>query len=229
MTEIDPSIQPYAVELISGLPNFVAVREIQVELCADAGLPLTAAEPHRASSPTTFHVACDATRRPLGVASSAVGPFAELPLGQAMAARGLALPGPELLEDPVCELVSIAITRNAGVERIDGLAEAMYRSFYQRAVASRAASIAVGVEPWLLDVLQEEYGIPFQSLGPCFTAAGRTLLPAGGRVADLQAGTIRANPSFAAYLGIAPDLPGSSDVDVDLAGAEIEPDAPVLA
>ncbi|MEZ5139293.1 MAG: hypothetical protein R2711_11165 [Acidimicrobiales bacterium] len=136
------------------------------------------------------------------MASSAVGPFAELPLGQAMAAHSPSRA--RAAEDPVCELVSIAITRNAGAERIDGLAEAMYRSFYQRAVAPRAASIAVAPSRGC-STLQEEYGIPFQSLALLRRRAAPC--PRGRRVADPQAGTLRANPSFAAYLGIALDLP----------------------
>lgn len=193
---------PYSVTLISGLPEFAAARRIEDQLRLDAEVPRLPGS-HRASqSPTTFHVACDGTRRPLGVGCSTVGPLAELHLGLAMAAAGQPLPGPDVLPEPVCEFASLAVARDAGAHRITGVTETLYRSFYRHAVASRARSLALAVEPWLFDILGEEYGIPLHVLGPSLELGGRDLVPAGGIIEDLEAGVAAANPEFAAFLGI---------------------------
>jgi hypothetical protein len=97
---------------------------------------------------------------------------------------------------------SASISQEAQLASVDGLAEALYRSFYLRAVAAKVGSIAIGAEPWLVDVLRDEYGIPFEPLGPCLESSGRSLLPAGGWLTDLQRGVLQRNPTFAHYLGI---------------------------
>jgi len=109
------------------------------------------------------------------VASSTVGPLAELHLGLALANAGVDLETAVELPDPACELVSVSVdpTREGSSS---GVTEALYRSFYRHAKESQARSAVVGVDPWIFDVLTEEYGVPFRVLGPPLVLLGRELL-----------------------------------------------------
>ena len=194
----------FAVHQVSGFPSFQEADRLEEEMLADAGLGASARLAARRQSPTTFHVATDERGAPLGVACSTIGPLAELPLGLALAAAGVDLAIEQHIPDPACELVSISVDLEAvGSDGVTGVTEALYRSFYRRARRSEARSAVVGVDPWLFDVLTEEYGVPFEVLGPPYTLLGRELLAIGGDLDVLEAGVAIAAPAFAAYL----DLP----------------------
>lgn len=193
----------FSVYRISGFPAFVAAVKLEEEILAAAGLSEAPRFAHQRSSPTVMHVAVDERGLPLGVASSTVGPFAEVPLGMALTAAGVDLTGHLLVPDPVCELVSLAVDPEmAGEERVTGVTEALYRSFYRRAKQSEARSAVAGVDPWIFDLLTEDYGVPFRVLGPPLELLGRQLLAVGGDLEELEIGVAAAAPEFAAYLNL---------------------------
>lgn len=202
----------FSVHLMSGFPTFVEAARIEEEILADAGLSSGPRFGAGRRSPTTFHVAVDERGLPLGVASSTVGPLAELPLGLALAAAGLEYHADQLVPDPACELVSVAVDAElAGEDRVTGVTEALYRSFYRRAKRSDARSAVAGVDPWIFDLLAEEYGLPFTVLGPPIEILGRELLAIGGALDVLQAGLAAARPQFAAYLDQPYELPSAPE------------------
>ena len=185
------------IHVISGLPSFLAVDRLEARILVEAGMVPDDLVRSPRPSPTTFHLALSAEGTPLGVASSIVGPLAELPLGLAMLQAGIEV-GPDApLPGPTCELISMSVDP---LGQHDGIAEALYRSFYRRARASAASSVAVGLDPWVLDVLREQYGVPFSVLGPTIDLLGRTLLPVGGELVALEAGVASAAPGFHAFL-----------------------------
>ena len=191
------------VSLVSGLPHFSAADEMEREILADAGL--TGPGPRTRPSPTTFHIASGPHGQVLGVASSTVGPLAELPLGLALRAVGAEVDDEKPLPGPVCELVSLAVNNT---DDTDGVAEVLYRSFYQLAVKSAVRSIVIGVDPWLVDLMREQYGVPFETVGPLLDLLGRQLLPVGGELRRLEAEVATRTPEFHAFLtsGLADDL-----------------------
>lgn len=191
------------VQTVSGLPHFAAADELEREILAEAGLSVgtTRARP----SPTTFHVASTADGQILGVACTTIGPLAELPLGLALQTVGELVDDEHPLPGPVCELVSLAVTQG---EDTDGVAELLYRSFFQHAVRARARCITIGVDPWLVDVLREQYGVPFETIGPPIDLLGRQLLPVGGDLLQLEQTVAVHAPDFHAFLtdGLSEDL-----------------------
>ena len=191
----------FSVHRLTGLPSFVEAARIEEQILADAGLPTGPLGDAGRQSPTTFHIAVDERGLPLGVAASTVGPLGELPLGFALAAAGQEVLPHGLVPDPACELVSLAVDAElAGKDRVTGVTEALYRSFYRRARLSEAQSAVAGVDGWIFDLLTEEYGLPFTVLGPPIQILGRELLAIGGPLAVLEAGLLQSRPEFAAYL-----------------------------
>ena len=191
----------FTVHQVAGFPSFHEAEVLEQEMLAEAGLPAELAARARRPSPTAFHVATDPSGAPVGVACSTIGPLADLPLGLALAAAGMDLELEDHLPDPACELVSVSVDLEAvGREHIGGVTEALYRSFYRRARASAARTAVVGVDPWLFDVLTEEYGIAFEIIGPPITLLGRDLLAVGGELDALEEGVRVARPDFASYL-----------------------------
>ena len=175
---------------------------------AEAGLaPGELIRPQR-GSPTSFHLAIGPGGVPLGVACTTIGPLPDLPLGLALVRAGVPVDRHAPLAGPTCELVSMSVDPPADH---DGVAESLYRSFYRRARYQGARSIAVGVDPWLLDVLREQYGVPFTVLGPPLDLAGRELLPVGGALSELEAGVAGAVPSFHEFLTAPVGGIGASD------------------
>lgn len=194
-----PVDRPVEVTTISGIPSFALAAQLEREMRADAGL---ADRPARErSSPTAFHVAGPPGGRPLGAATTTIGPLAEVPLGLALTRAGVDLPSSQVLPDPVCELVSLAVNADAGSS---GIPELLYRAFYREAQANGARSIVVGLDPWVLDIMREDYGIPLVTLGPLLDLLGRELLPSGGAMAELMREVAATNPVFARFLD-APD------------------------
>lgn len=183
------------VRTVSGLPHFAAADELEREILADAGL--SSGSSVARLSPTTFHIATRPDGEVLGVASTTVGPLAELPLGLALRAMDVPVDHDQPLPGPACELVSLAVH---ATNDTDGVAELLYRSFYQHAVHSSARSIVIGVDPWLLDLMREQYGVPFETIGPLLDLLGRQLLPIGGDLAQLEHAVARAAPEFHAFL-----------------------------
>ena len=198
------SVEPhFSMFTLNGFPSFAASEQIEADLLAEAevvDIDLAALGSPRSArvSPTTFHLAL-ADGRPLGAAASTVGPLAELPLGLALREAGVDVAAEIDLPDDACELVSLSIDPDAHQDT-SGVTEALYRSFYRHAVARRARSLVVGVDPWILDVLTEQYGIPFTALGPPIDLLGRELLAIGGELAILEEGVRRTAPDFFTYL-----------------------------
>lgn len=96
----------------------------------------------------------------------------------------------------------MSLSVDSDIERdTTGVTEALYRSFYRQAKASGARSAVVGVDPWVFDVLTEQYGVPFQVLAPPLTLLGRELLAIGGEIEILEDGIRRDAPGFFEYLG----------------------------
>ncbi len=198
------SVEPqFSLFTLSGLASFTASDRMEEAMLAEASLPgeaevLPLRSRRARSSPTTFHVAIS-EGVPIGVATSTVGPFAELPLGLLLVERGADLASDADLPDPVCELVSVSVDA-AAATGTDGVTEALYRSFYRQAKRAGAQSVVVGVDPWIYDVLREQYGVPFRVIGPPLEALGRELLAIGGSIAELEEGTRSLAPEFFAYL-----------------------------
>jgi hypothetical protein len=95
----------------------------------------------------------------------------------------------------------VSLSVDADPERVTtGVTEALYRSFYRQAKQSGARSAVVGVDPWVFDVLTEQYGVPFTVLGPPLQLLGRELLAIGGDLQVLEEGVRRDAPAFFAYL-----------------------------
>jgi len=193
------SVEPqFAMYTLSGFPSFAATERLEAEILAEADLDLTEPPSSGRVSPTTFHLALGPDG-PLGVAATTVGPLADLPLGLALHAAGVDIASEIELPDDACELVSLSVDRD--VERdTTGVTEALYRSFYRQAKRSGAQSAVVGVDPWVFDVLTEQYGVPFQVIGPPLTLLGRELLAIGGDLRLLEDGVRRDAPGFFAYL-----------------------------
>lgn len=189
----------FNVHQVTGFPSFHEAEVLEHEMLAEAGL--TGGVAARRASPTTFHVATDRRGTPVGVATSTIGPLADLPLGLALTAAGMDIELEHHLPDPACELVSMSVDLAAvGRDDLNGITEALYRSFYRRARGSAARTAVVGVDPWLFDVMVEEYGIPFEIIGPPIRLLGRELLAIGGDLEVLEAGVRVARPDFASYL-----------------------------
>jgi hypothetical protein len=185
---------------LSGFPSFAASERLEAEIMAEADIDLAEPPSRGRQSPTTFHIAINAGE-PLGVAASTVGPFAELPLGLALQAAGVDLETDIELPDATCELVSLSI--DPDVERnTTGVTEALYRSFYRHAKQAGARSVVVGVDPWVFDILTEQYGVPFSVLGPPLDLLGRQLLAVGGEVEALEQGIMQSSPEFFTYLSM---------------------------
>lgn len=201
------SVEPqFAMYTLSGFPSFAAEERIEAEMLAEADLDLTEAPSSGRVSPTTFHLALGLDG-PLGVAASTVGPLAELPLGLALHATGVDLTEIELPDD-ACELVSLSVDSDPARDTT-GVTEALYRSFYRQAKQSGAQSAVVGVDPWVFDVLTEQYGVPFYVLGPPIELLGRELLAIGGELRLLEDGVRKDAPAFFAYLDQEPiGVPG---------------------
>lgn len=189
--------EDFTVTRLNGHPAFAAADRVESEMLRAAGLD----EEHRPSqnrlSPTTFHVAVGRSGRPVAAACSTVGSLPELPIGLALRSVGIEVSDQEPLPGPVCELVSISADRSASGR---GVTEALYRSFYQQARIDQARSLVVGVDPWLSDLLIEQYGVPFTILGPSFELLGRELLAIGGRLSQLEAGIAANAPEFFSFL-----------------------------
>ncbi len=198
----------FSMFALSGFPSFVASERLEAEILAEADLDVSEPPSSGRVSPTTFHVAL-ADGQPLGLAASTVGPLAELPLGLALRAAGVDVATEVDLPDLACELVSLSVDPDAARDTT-GVTEALYRSFYRHTKQSGAASAVVGVDPWIFDVLTEQYGVPFTVLGPPLDLLGRELLAIGGEVAALEEGIRRDAPEFFAYLS----LPASGPVPV---------------
>lgn len=193
----------FSMFTLSGFPSFAATERLEAEILAEADIDLTDLDEPPSSgrvSPTTFHLAI-AEGEPLGIAASTVGPLTELPLGLALQAAGVDV-GLEIeLPDRTCELVSLSIDPDAQRDTT-GVTEALYRSFYRHAKRSGARSVVVGVDPWIFDVLTEQYGVPFTVLGPPIDLLGRELLAIGGEIAVLEEGVRRDAPAFYDYLAL---------------------------
>lgn len=186
-----------SIHVVSGLPSFLAADRLEAAMLAEAGLaPGDRRLPDR-GSPTAFHVALGPKGEALGVACTTIGPLPDLPLGLALARMGVPIDRHFPLPGPTCELVSLAVEPMADGS---GIAEALYRSFYLRARRHPAQSLAVGVDPWVFDILREQYGVPFEVLGPPLDLLGRELLPVGGELGALEAGVAEKAPRFHAFL-----------------------------
>jgi hypothetical protein len=188
----------FALYTLSGFPSFAATEQLEAAMLAEAAIDLTAAPSRERRSPTTFHLAMGLDG-PLGMAASTVGPLAELPLGLALAAAGVDVATEVGLPDAACELVSLSVDGDTARDTT-GVTEALYRSFYRQAKRAGAQSAVVGVDPWVFDVLREQYGVPFVVLGPPIELLGRELLAVGGDIQQLEAGIQRDAPGFFAYL-----------------------------
>lgn len=198
----------FTVHVLSGLPSFGEVAELagemlaEAEVSAPADVAAVAASLGGRRSPTTAHLAIDGLGRPLGVATSTVGPFAELPLGLVLARAEIVVPEELEPPSPVCELVSITQDESGRVDTA-GVTEALFRSVYRRARHLGARSIVAGIDPWLVDVLAERYGIELTALGPSFWSLERELLAVAGDLNRLERGVARRAPAFAEYLQMA--------------------------
>lgn len=189
--------EDFTVSRLNGHPAFVAADRVESEMLLAAGLDAEHRPSRDRPSPTTFHVAVDRSGSPVAAACSTVGPLPDLPIGLVLQSIGVEVTDQEPLPGPVCELVSVSADRSASGR---GVTEALYRSFYQQARIDEARSLVVGVDPWLSDLLVEQYGVPFTILGPPFELLGRELLAVGGRLSHLEAGIAANAPEFFAFL-----------------------------
>ena len=189
--------EDFSVTRLNGHPAFAAAEPVESEMLLAAGMDSDDRPSRDRPSPTTFHVAVGRSGRPVASACSTIGPLADLPLGLALRSVGVEVTDEEPPPGPVCELVSISAARSAGGR---GVTEALYRSFYQQARLDQARSLVVGVDPWLSDLLVDEYGVPFDILGPPFELLGRELLAVGGRISHLEAGIAANAPEFFSFL-----------------------------
>ena len=184
------------IRTVSGQPTLAAADAIEREMRLEAGVSARPLLSER-WSPTVFHVAMSDAGEPLGVASTSVGDLAELPVGLALIAAGVTVTDLLPLPGPVCELVSIAVDTHA---EIDGVSELLYRAFYRRARSASARSVALMIDPWLGDVMRDEYGVAFRTIGPAVTHMGRQLLPVGEELDVLEASVLAADPTFHSFL-----------------------------
>lgn len=193
MTEVNRDI---TVRLLNGLPSFTVQSDLETEMLVEAGLTDRTSFLRERTSPTTVHVA-SIGNVPVATAVVTVGPLPELPLGRMLAQAGIEITDDDPLPSPVAELVSLSSDRDRDGE---GITEMLYRSYYQQARRAGAESLAVGMDPWVFDLLTDQYGIPFQVLGPLIDSLGRVLLPAGARIDDLEAGVALHAPEFLRFL-----------------------------
>lgn len=184
------------VRLLNGLPSFRAQSALESEMLLEAGLANSESFLRDRPSPTTMHVASVGST-PVAAAVVTIGPLRELPLGRLLVDHDVEIGEHDPLPGPVAELVSLSSDRSADAE---GVTELLYRSFYQQAVRMGVQSLAVGMDPWVFDLLTEQYGAPFQILGPIVDTLGRVLLPAGARLDELEAGVGAHAPEFLAFL-----------------------------
>lgn len=184
------------VRLLNGLPSFRAQCALESEMLLEAGLANSESFLRERPSPTSMHVVSVGST-PVAVAVVTIGPLRELPLGRLLADHDVEVGDHDPLPGPVAELVSLSSDRSAHAE---GVTELLYRSFYQQAVRAGVQSLAVGMDPWVFDLLTEQYGAPFEILGPIVDTLGRVMLPAGARLEELEAGVATNAPEFLAFL-----------------------------
>ncbi len=197
MTESTSTI---SVHTISGMSSLVAADRLEQELSLAAGVELAAVPRHPRPSPTAFHVA-QIGGAPLGVATTTVGPLAEVPLGLALTRLGVPVNSVTPVPSPVCELVNLAVAEpDESDGSAGGVSEFLYRAFYQWGQAKSVRSLVVGLDPWLYDVAREQYGIAFKILGPSMELLGRELLPVGGELTQLEEQLRVSNPTFHQFL-----------------------------
>lgn len=188
--------QTFTVSRFTGLPSFQMEDRLESQILSEAEADPGSTFLRDRPSPTTFHVA-NRGRQPVAAAVSTVGHLSEVPLGLALAAAGVDITDLQPVPSPVSELVSMSEDRAVTV---NGVTEALYRSFYQQSKIQGARSLVVGIDPWVLDLLNEQYGLPFKVIGPMLELLGRTLLPVGGRLAELEAGIAVNSPRFFEFM-----------------------------
>jgi hypothetical protein len=184
------------VHTLSGMPTFAAATALEREMRLEAGVSAYTSAGDR-PSPTVFHIATGPDGTTLGVASTSVGELADLPMGLALLRSGVEVTDLSPLPGPVCELVSLAVDPSV---RTEGVAEVLYRAFYRRARSSSSMSLAANIDPWLVDVLREQYGVAFRTIGPPVELMGRQLLPVGEELTLLEEAVEAADPAFHAFL-----------------------------
>lgn len=200
MTETTSST--ITVHTISGMSSLVAADRMEQELSLAAGVEMSAIPRQPRPSPTAFHVA-QIDGAPLGVATTTVGPLAEVPLGLALTRLGVPVNSVTPVPSPVCELVNLAVAEPGELDNAagpGGVSELLYRAFYQWGQSSGVRSLVVGLDPWLYDVAREQYGIAFKILGPAMDLLGRELLPVGGELTQIEEQLRTANPTFHQFL-----------------------------
>lgn len=191
-----PGNEDITVRLLNGLPNFTIQSDLETEMLTEAGLGSAASYLSDRVSPTTVHVV-SVGAVPVAAAVVTIGPLADLPIGRLLADQGIEIARDDPLPAPVAELVALSSDRSA---RPDGVTERLYRSYYQQARRAGVKSLAVGMDPWVFDLLTEQYGAPFEVLGPLVDTLGRVILPAGARLDDLEAGVASHSPGFLEFL-----------------------------
>lgn len=181
------------VQMVTGDPLVSRATDIYRQMLTDAGVEgADSAEPPQGRRPwlTTFHVAVDGRGTALGVLHATVGPLERLRIAR------LVDPD-ERLADPVCECPSIAVEPSASGR---GVTELLFRSVYCFARRQGARSLAMAIEPLILDVLRDGYGIMLRPLGEVTSYMGVEAVAAGEELEVLEEAVQRLQPAFASFL-----------------------------
>lgn len=123
----------------------------------------------------------------IGTIRTLPGVLSDLPTGHHWELDKSLLPG------PVIEIASFVVV--PGMRGL-GASEVLMGSAFRWVLERRGSSVLAMVDPWLLDVLRDAYGLPFKELGPAIPYMGGLPLPVGALMSEVCDAVPAHNPRF---------------------------------
>ncbi|MCB0977388.1 MAG: hypothetical protein KDB02_08005 [Acidimicrobiales bacterium] len=106
-------------------------------------------------SMSIFHAVVDEDDQIVGTVRNIFGSYDDLPVGKFHRIDGVD-------PDPLCELSSLVVSPSV---RSTGVIEHLYRTGWLDAFRMGCHAVVAIIDDWLLDVFQQNYGLPFRQIG----------------------------------------------------------------
>jgi hypothetical protein len=116
-----------------------------------------------------FHCVIDSVGRTVAVVRSIVGAYDDLPVGSFPRQEGYP-------DDPVMEWATLAVADGV---RGTGMAEALYKSSWYRAMRETDGRCVAIISDWVLELFRSGYGFPFRQLADARWYMGDWCYPVG--------------------------------------------------